>query len=102
VSCGNPHETDCREVLSDVYVYLDNECDQTSKAKIVQHLDECSPCLAEFGIEQEIKSLVHRTCGGESAPESLREKLKAKLRAAVFDGESPVAEVGRGQSEAKP
>ena len=102
MSCGDSHETDCSEVLSEVWLFLDHECDEKRRRLLEQHLDECSPCLAEFGIEQEIKSLVHRTCGGESAPESLREKLKAKLRAAVFDGESPVAEVGRGQSEAKP
>jgi hypothetical protein len=23
MSCGNPHETDCREVLDQVYEYLD-------------------------------------------------------------------------------
>ncbi|MDX6210172.1 MAG: hypothetical protein QOE24_2563, partial [Frankiales bacterium] len=25
MSCGNPHETDCREVLEKVYLYLDSE-----------------------------------------------------------------------------
>ena len=43
------------------------------------HLDECSPCLREYGIEQEVKALVSRCCGGEQAPEALRERLRAKI-----------------------
>jgi mycothiol system anti-sigma-R factor len=79
VSCGNPHETDCSEVLDEVYVYLDLECDEQRRDLIRTHLDECSPCLREFGIEQEVKALVSRCCGGERAPEALRERLRAKL-----------------------
>lgn len=86
MSCGSPHETDCREVLEAVYVYLDAECDGASRAKIKQHLAECGPCLREFGIEGEVKALVHRACGGERAPEGLRESLRAKLRGAGIDG----------------
>jgi mycothiol system anti-sigma-R factor len=56
VSCGKPHETPCSEVLEDVYIYLDEECDGVSTSKIRQHLDECSPCLQQFGIEQEVKA----------------------------------------------
>lgn len=79
MSCGNPHETDCSEVLDEVYVYLDLECDEQRRDLIRTHLDECSPCLREFGIEQEVKALVSRCCGGERAPEALRERLRAKL-----------------------
>ena len=83
MSCGKPHETPCHEVLEDVYMYLDSECDQVSKSKIKQHLHECTPCLQEYGIEQEVKALVNRHCGGELAPDGLRERLKAKLREVV-------------------
>ena len=79
MSCGNPHETDCSDVLDEVYVYLDLECDEQRRDLIRTHLDECSPCLREFGIEQEVKALVSRCCGGERAPEALRERLRAKL-----------------------
>ncbi|MEY2503376.1 MAG: hypothetical protein QOI07_3713 [Verrucomicrobiota bacterium] len=79
MSCGKPHETPCFEVLEDVYIYLDEECDGVSTSKIRQHLDECSPCLQQFGIEQEVKALVARCCGQEVAPDGLRERLKATL-----------------------
>src|SRR5262249_30601784 len=45
-----PEETSCREVLSEVYLYLDLECDEQRRGLIQTHLDECSPCLREYGI----------------------------------------------------
>lgn len=96
MSCGNPHETPCHEVLEDVYMYLDSECDQVSRSKIRQHLDECNPCLREYGIEQEVKALVNKHCGGETAPDSLRDRLKAKLRE-VVTVESTTVDVSAGQ-----
>ncbi|WP_045876279.1 mycothiol system anti-sigma-R factor [Pseudofrankia sp. DC12] len=80
MSCGEPHEIDCRKVLDAVFLYLDNECDSSQQNLIRAHLDECSPCLREFGVEQEVKLLVARKCGGERAPDSLRVSLMARLR----------------------
>ncbi len=79
MSCGDPHETHCREVLAEVYLYLDLECEQERRTLIRQHLDECGPCLREYGIEQEVKALVARCCGNESAPDELRERLRVRL-----------------------
>lgn len=80
MSCGEPHEIDCRKVLDAVFLYLDGECESTQHSLIRAHLDECSPCLREFGVEQEVKLLVARKCGGERAPDSLRANLLARLR----------------------
>ena len=66
MSCGEPHEIDCREVLTEVYLYLDLECADDRRTLIQHHLDECSPCLREYGIEQEVKALVARCCGNET------------------------------------
>jgi len=79
MSCGEPHETDCREVLAEVYFYLDLESSDERRDLIRHHLDECSPCLREYGIEQEVKALVARCCGAEKAPTELRERLRIKL-----------------------
>jgi len=83
VSCGGPHKVDCAEVLAEVWMYLDAECDETGRDRIAEHLDECGPCLREFGIEQEVKALVARCCGGEVAPDRLRERLITTIREAV-------------------
>jgi mycothiol system anti-sigma-R factor len=88
MSCGEPHETDCREVLAEVYLYLDLECSEDRRLLIHDHLDECSPCLREYGIEHEVKALVARSCGAESAPVELKERLRAKLaELVVFEAE---------------
>jgi mycothiol system anti-sigma-R factor len=69
-------------VLNEVYLYLDGEIDADRRQLIREHLDECSPCLRQFGIEQEVKLLVARRCGGERAPEALRVSVLTRLRAA--------------------
>jgi mycothiol system anti-sigma-R factor len=86
VSCGDPHETDCREVLEEVYLYLDLEVTNGRRDLIQKHLDECSPCLREYGIEQEVKALVGRCCGAETAPAELRDRLRRKLSELVATG----------------
>jgi mycothiol system anti-sigma-R factor len=66
-------------VLEEVYLYLDLEVGGGRRELIQAHLDECSPCLREYGIEQEVKALVGRHCGAETAPSELRERLRRKL-----------------------
>ena len=88
MSCGDPHETDCRDVLEEVYLYLDLECTDDRRMVIREHLDECSPCLREYGIEQEVKALVARCCGGDTAPMELKERLRVRLAELVFEAES--------------
>jgi mycothiol system anti-sigma-R factor len=88
VSCGDPHETDCREVLAEVYFYLDLECADDRRDLIRNHLDECSPCLREYGIEQEVKALVARCCGSDKAPLELRERLRLKIAQFVLEADS--------------
>ena len=88
MSCGEPHESDCREVLAEVYLYLDLECPDERRLLIRDHLDECSPCLREYGIEHEVKALVARCCGGELAPAELKERLRLKLSELVFEADT--------------
>jgi mycothiol system anti-sigma-R factor len=77
----------CGDVLNEVYLYLDLECDSERRELIKQHLNECSPCLREYGIEQEVKALVARCCGQEKAPADLVARLRAKLSELVVDVE---------------
>jgi len=83
VSCGNPHDVDCQQILGEVYLYLDLECSDERRSTITHHLDECSPCLREYGIEQEVKALVARCCGNDVAPTELRDRLRLKLESLV-------------------
>src|SRR3954471_11392041 len=72
-------ESECTAVLRDVWLFLDNEMDPENREKVQQHLDECSPCLMEAGLDQKLKELLHRKCGGDRAPEQLRQRLVATL-----------------------
>ena len=88
MSCGSPHDVDCRKILDAVFLYLDGEVDGDQKDLIRAHLDACSPCLREFGVEHEVKMLVARRCGGDRAPESLRLSVLDRLRAARVEADS--------------
>ena len=80
MSCGNPHEVDCRDVLARVYQYLDDELQDTDCTEIKQHLDECGPCLREFGLEDAVKKVVAKHCGCDSVPQDLRAKVLFRIR----------------------
>lgn len=81
MSCGKPHEVPCSEVLDMVYSYLDGEMDQVSYAQVRVHLDECGPCLREYGLEEAVKRLVHKHCGHEPVPGDLRQKVLTRIEA---------------------
>ena len=81
-------KADCNTVLSEVYLYLDLECSDTRRELIRNHLDDCTDCLHEFGIEHEVKALVARCCGDETAPSDLRDRLRAKLSELVVEVET--------------
>jgi mycothiol system anti-sigma-R factor len=74
-----PGDLDCDQVLADVYLYLDDETDSSVRDRMKVHLHECAPCLQQFGVEQEMKSLVARTCGGDRAPRELHERIRVRL-----------------------
>ena len=94
MSCGKPHETPCTDVLARIYDYLDGELDQIGCADIKQHLDECGPCLREYGLDVVVKQLVHKHCGHDLVPHALREKVliriqQVKAELIVSQGERP-------------
>jgi mycothiol system anti-sigma-R factor len=74
-----PGNIDCDEVLKDLYLYLDDETDVDVKNRIRQHLDACSPCLKQYGLEQDVRSLVARCCGSDQAPQSLHDRVKVRI-----------------------
>ena len=80
MSCGNPHETPCTEVLDRVYGYLDGEIGDLDCSKIKEHLDECGPCLREYGLEEAVKKLVGKHCGCDPVPADLRAKVLVRIR----------------------
>jgi len=88
MTCGDPDEladpdSGCSSVLRDVWLFLDDEMDPENRAKVQRHLDECSPCLEEAGLDRKLKDLLHRKCGGDRAPDQLRQRVIASLEVSV-------------------
>lgn len=79
MSCGKPHETPCSQVLDQMFAYLDGELDERHVHLIRAHLAECGPCLSEHDVDSMVKKLVHRSGGGDKAPEDLRERILVSI-----------------------
>ena len=73
--CGRLHGHSYR-----VTVHLDGEVSDDDCESIRQHLDECGPCLREFGLEEAVKRLVAKHCGCDPAPSDLRTKVLVRIR----------------------
>ncbi|WP_375492244.1 mycothiol system anti-sigma-R factor [uncultured Jatrophihabitans sp.] len=74
-----PGGIDCDEVLRDVYLYLDDEQNDDLRNRVRQHLAACPPCLKHYGLEQDVRALVARCCGGDQAPASLHERIRVRI-----------------------
>ena len=97
---GEPIEINsCDDVLSHVFEFLDHETDDARRAVIAEHLEDCSSCLREFGIEQEFKALVRRRCGGDAPPAGLRERIKMQLTTVSFEEDGTQVSVERITAE---
>jgi mycothiol system anti-sigma-R factor len=74
-----PGDIDCDDVLTELYVYMDDETDDATRSRIRQHLEACAPCLKQFGLEQDVRSLIARCCGGDQAPASLHQRIRVRI-----------------------
>ncbi|MDQ3577476.1 MAG: mycothiol system anti-sigma-R factor [Actinomycetota bacterium] len=99
MSCGDHHETDCSDVLSEVWLFLDQECDSDRRTWLTTHLDECSPCLEQYGIEEHLKILLARKCGGDQASDEFKQRLRASIRQTVITHGGATAEVTTAKVE---
>ena len=95
-TAGGPLEINsCDDVLVHVFEFLDHETDDARREVIAEHLEDCSPCLRQFGIEQEFKALVRRRCGGDPAPVGLRDRIKVQLTTVSFEEDGTQVSVER-------
>ena len=85
----------CDDVLSHVFEFLDHETEPARREVIAEHLEDCSPCLRQFGIEQEFKALVRRRCGGDTPPPGLRDRIKLQLTTVSFEEDGTQVSIER-------
>ena len=72
---------DCREVMRDLHVFLDGECETAVERVITTHLHDCPGCENRLDFERHVRIVVSRGCR-ERAPEELLERILQQLRVA--------------------
>ena len=76
---GHSNE-DCADYLERIVYFLDNELDEADCSAVRLHLDECGPCLEKYDLQRTVKAVVARSCSSESAPDSLRARVRVQIR----------------------
>ncbi len=70
----------CREVLQRAYLFLDGEVlSEEERLQIQVHLDECAPCLENYGLEREMVFVTARLKGKTECPQKLKTKIQSLL-----------------------
>jgi mycothiol system anti-sigma-R factor len=83
----DPEHPDCAAVIAEVWTLLDGECTPDTRDKLRHHLQECPGCLRHYGLEERVKRLIASRCGGEKAPDRLRERLRLEIsRTTIIQG----------------
>jgi len=62
-----------------MFSYLDGELGEPDLHLVREHLAECAPCMSEHDVDLVVKKLIRRSCGGELAPEQLRERIVLQI-----------------------
>jgi mycothiol system anti-sigma-R factor len=70
----------CREYLQRAYLFLDGEVlSETERVDIRVHLEECSPCLERYGLEEDLVKLIHRLRNSCTCPDGLKTRIAGLL-----------------------
>lgn len=70
---------------SDKYIYiirqmLDQEASEKEEAFLMDHIEDCAPCLKEYQLEQQIRTLIKSKFDRKSVPEELAIDIRAKIQ----------------------
>jgi len=76
---------DCNDTLKELYHFLDGELTDENREHIRRHLDDCSPCLAAFDFQAELRMVVRTQCC-DQVPSTLRDRIAAAIEA---EGSAP-------------
>jgi mycothiol system anti-sigma-R factor len=82
-----PAQLTCAEVRrkDQLYAYLDGELGAEAAAGIQRHLETCGSCLREYGLEEAVKKLVHKTCGCGPVADDDRDAILRRIQQVLDD-----------------
>ena len=69
---------ECQEILADLALYLDGECDAAAEHTITNHLTTCPPCLDRSDFERTLRVMLAKSCR-EKMPADVFERVRAHL-----------------------
>jgi mycothiol system anti-sigma-R factor len=70
----------CRESLRRAYLFLDGEVlSESERTEIRLHLEECSPCLQRYGLEEDLMKLIQRLRHSCTCPDGLKARVASLL-----------------------
>ena len=72
-------ETDCREVLQRIELYLDGELGDDYCMDIEVHLSGCGSCMHRLEFRRELRAMIRRKCGEEAVPPGVVERIRRSL-----------------------
>ena len=89
MSCGNHHDTDCAEVLAEVWLFLDHECDRTRREVLARHSRRVWAVPGRVRPGGEAEEAAGHEVRRDKAPDRLREQIRvAVLKQAAITVES--------------
>lgn len=68
-------EAHCRQIIEQLFLYIDGEVAGADCARIEAHLEACRECLDHLGFEVKVKQIVRRGCS-ERSPSDALERLR--------------------------
>ncbi|MEH0146466.1 mycothiol system anti-sigma-R factor [Corynebacterium sp. Q4381] len=74
-NCADCDE-DAQQLLNELF---DPETTAARSAEILRAIEACPECFGQFESEKAVRSLVRDCCGGQKAPEPLRERIIASI-----------------------
>ncbi|MCW5951639.1 MAG: mycothiol system anti-sigma-R factor [Propionibacteriaceae bacterium] len=81
---SDPTSHACDHILDRLYQFHDHELTEAEADEIREHLLACEPCLDRYDVEQALRMLIRRCCSGQSAPESLRLRIRTTITRTVI------------------
>lgn len=71
---------DCRQVLTQIELYLDGELDVSLHAEVHDHLGTCGDCSDRSEFQRRLKDMLRAKCGCDEVPPALLKRVHAILR----------------------
>jgi len=71
---------DCRQVLTQIELYLDGELDVFLHAEVHDHLGTCGDCADRSEFQRRLKDMLRAKCGCDEVPPALLKRVNAILR----------------------